>query len=249
MTQKGWIDYIRFKTRTSSTTFPDAEALAIGNPIKDRLCIKVLKVNEDYFGMPQTTDLLATDTTREYPFPIEFINQMKRIEANLKKDSDSDDNWVVINEVDMNFHKHTSDETSIQATYGLDEDSAFFEIFRGSIWILSGEIEDDVTAGLKLWSFDYPANITDLSDDDDDMSVDPSTTTLGVPRALHLPWADAVVIAYKESRDKPIPLSQYEQNWDAHFLDALDTLRNTNLDRAVTVGVPSESGSDDGYEN
>ena len=248
MTQKEFATYIRYGTRTDSTTFPDAEILSIANPIKDYLAGEIEGVNEDYFGMPQTTDLLKTDTTREYPFPPEFLNRLKRIEANLLPDDTYDDNWVTLNEVDMNFHKHTSDEATIQASFGWDEDSAFYEIFRGSIWLLTGEIEDDVTAGLKLWSFDYPADIDDLSDDTDDMSVDPSTTTLGFPKAFHQLWADAVVIEYKSNRDKPIPLTKREERWEFYLGRALDSIKNTNRDHAVVTGVPSEEANDEGYE-
>ena len=79
-----------------------------------------------------------------------------------------------------------------------------------------------------------------------DMSVDPSTTTHGIPKELHELWARGVVIDYKESREKPIPLTERELKYEFDKQKAIETLKHGNLDREVIGTLPpaSDRGND-----
>ena len=70
------------------------------------------------------------------------------------------------------------------------------------------------------------------------MSVDPSTTTHGVPRVLHEIWARGVAIDYKESREKPIPLTEREQSYNNDLDEAIALLKMGNKDREIISQVP-----------
>ena len=48
----------------------------------------------------------------------------------------------------------------------------------------------------------------------EDMSADPSTTSHGMPREAHEIWARSVIIEYKNSKEKPIPLTEKELNYE-----------------------------------
>lgn len=241
MTPKKFADYVRLKTKTNSTTFTDTNLLLLANIFKDDMAKEIIKTNEDYFGTPQTTDLVADQ--REYPMPVETLNSMKYLEAKL-----DGTNWLHLNELDLNSYSRTTDESAITTNFSNNLDECFHDIFRGSLWIYSGTITN-VTGGLKLWSFDWPADISDLSDDTDDMSKDPSTTTHGFPRAFHELLARRVIIEKKNMGDKPIPLTEHEQKFDYDFQQALDSLRPANLDRAVTGALPDKDDvGDDGYD-
>ena len=74
-----------------------------------------------------------------------------------------------------------------------------------------------------------------------DMSQDPSTTTHGIPRELHEIWARGVIIDWKSSREKPIPLSEKEQVYGIDLVKAINSLKPQNLDRNFTFQLPSAS--------
>ena len=74
-----------------------------------------------------------------------------------------------------------------------------------------------------------------------DMSIDPSTTTHGIPRELHELWARGVIIDYKGSREKPIPLSEQELSYRVDLEKAIETLKQGNLDREVIGALPPAS--------
>ena len=75
------------------------------------------------------------------------------------------------------------------------------------------------------------------------MSVQPSTTTHGMPREAHEIWARSVVIDYKNSKEKPIPLTEKELKYDADLQLVLNAIKGTNLDRQNTGQVPYNDGS------
>jgi len=70
-----------------------------------------------------------------------------------------------------------------------------------------------------------------------------------MPRAVHQLLADGVIIDWKESREKPIPLSERELAYEVRVRQAIKTLRHGNLDREVLGHLPG-SGEiwDDGYD-
>jgi len=232
MTPAKLATYVRYKTKTNSTTFPDAEILAYMEVRQDEMARKILSVDEDILLVPMTTSLVANQ--REYPFDDDIISRIKRVEVKL-----DGTNFIPLYEIDLTSIKvPISTENDITNQFENEKGNAFYDLLRKSIYIYSGTITE-VTDGLKAWINTYPTPITDLSSTTD-LSEDPSVTTHGIPRALHGMWAKGVIIDYKESREKPIPLSENERNYDKDLATATSTLKRGNYDREVIGHVPTK---------
>lgn len=231
MTLTQFVNYIRYHTKTNSTTFPDADILALANPIKDDLAKEILRANEDIFGMEYLRDLVAGQ--REYSLPNELLNQIKYVEAKL-----DGTNWKKLTETDLSQYGYPTDETNIRYYYSGKYN---FDIFRNSLWILNGDAIISVVEGLKLWAIQFPEDLTTLSGSTD-MSVPTSNITVAMPKVSHEIWARKIIIAYKESKEKPIPLTEREQIVDKDLTLMLNSLRGLNLDRAVQATIPKDDG-------
>lgn len=233
MTFAKFASLIRYYTKTNSTTFTDAEILALANIIKDDMAVEIGKrVGEDYFGLRFTRDLVADQ--REYELPAELMSRIKYVEAKL-----DGSNWTKLDETDLIQYQGTTDEATIRLNYAHRRPA--FDMWDKSIFIFSGSQITNVTDGLKLWAIMYPADFTDLSLTTE-MSTNPSTTSHGFPREFHHLLATAVSIAYKQNQSRPIPLSTQEQNYDKDFMDKIDALKGANEDRNFTLTVPYDDG-------
>ncbi len=223
---------VRYYTGTNSTTFTDADILMLANVAKDDIASALQQRDEDYFGMEFTADLVAGQ--REYPLPDEVLNAIKRVEAKLDGTG-----WSKLSEFDLVGHSRPTDEDGIRESFsGL---APQFDLFRRSLVIYSGDAVIGVAGGLKLWAIVYPADLADLTGTVD-MSVDPTPTTHGIPRQVHELIARRVSIAYKSSRDKPLPLSEKELKYDSDLETALEELSGANLDRVVSARLPETVG-------
>lgn len=225
--------YIRFKTHTDVVTFSDTNIKLLANIFKDEMAVRILGANENYFGLPMVTNLVADQ--REYPLDITVAGQFKFIDIQL-----DGTNWSRIYETDFNLENFAIQETNIRAA--MTGRKPEFALFRGSLWILSDTAIINVTNGLKIWAFIWPADFTDLTSSTE-MATAPSSTTHGWPRQFQELLARKVIVAYKESRDKPIPLTESERSWEKDFLDMLDGIQHPNLDRSVLATVPVDDGS------
>jgi hypothetical protein len=225
---------IRYKTHTNTTTFTNTDILLLANTFKDDIAAEIAKCNEDYFGMEYLADLKVAQ--REYALPDDLLNNIKRVEAKL-----NGTDWKILNETDFNLESFTTEETAITEAFSGREPG--FELFRRSLWILNDSAIIDVTAGLKLWCIIYPADFTDLTLATD-MSIDPSNTSHGFPRQFHELLARRVIIDWKSNREKPIALTEHEQNYEYDLKKALDAIKEMNLDRTVIASTPSDDGSD-----
>jgi hypothetical protein len=232
--------YVRYKTRTNSTTFTDDEILALMKIRQDEIARSILEVDEDILLIPQTTDLV--EDQRTYTFPDDILARIKRVEAKL-----DGTNWLKLYPMDMTEFGYALTESNITTYYSNVEGEAYYDIYRKSLYLMTGSIID-VTDGLKIWTNTYPAVITDLSGTTD-MSTDPSTSTHGIPRELHEIWARGVIIDYKESREKPIPLSEREQKYEYDKMKVIYAMRNQDLDREVIGHLPSASDRGNNGEN
>jgi len=236
MTPTALASYVRLKTRTNSTTLTNADLIILANVVKDKLVARALEADEDLFLVPTYLNLVLNQ--REYPLHSDLLSRIKRVEAKL-----DGTNFIKLYEFDLPQYKGViSTEADIVAHFGNLEKMAFFDIMRNSIWIYSGTITA-VTAGLKIWLNTQVADITSMVATTD-MSVDPSTTTHGVPRALHKVLGDGMVIEWKGSREKPIALNQMEQKHDLEIDRAVACLKRANYDRDTIGLVPEDDGSE-----
>lgn len=225
---------VRKKTRTNSTTFTDADLLLYANTFKDEIAEMLSKeVGEDIFGLRLTRDLVANQ--REYDLPADVMARIKYIEAKL-----DGTNWVTMHETDLHEYGKTTDEsTIIEAYQGKD---AQFDLWDHSFFILSADAIISVTDGLKLWAILFPADFTDLTSTTD-MSTNPSTTSHGFPRQFHELLARRISIEWKSNRDKPLPLSEQEQNYDKDLRDKIGSMKDANLDRSTEASIPYNNGT------
>lgn len=228
--------YIRYHTKTDATTLTDAELVSMANLRKDEIAKEIAKTNEDIFGMYYYRDL--EEDVREYSFPAQILSNIKGVEAKV---ANGGTEFKKFDEFDMTQYRGTTQEANIRLAFS---GKYQFDIFRKSLWLYTGEAILDVEDGIKLWAIQYPADLTtEKLASTDDMSVDPSTTTHGMPREVHGVWATSVIIDYKNSKEKPIPLTEKESNYEFDLKKALDSLRGTNLDRQNQGSVPYNDGS------
>lgn len=226
---------VRYYTKTDSTTFTDANIVLLANTFKDRMADEILSVNEDYFGLEELADLEVNE--REYPLPADCIG-LKLVEAKL-----DGTNWKRLDEADYNLETFTTDEAAIVAAFA--NRNPAYELFRGSLWILSDAAIAAVTDGLKIHCFVYPAKFTTANlSSSTEMSAHPTVTSFGWPRQFHELLARRVAIAYKQNRDKPLALNDFERNFAQDFAMALESIRNVNLDRSVRATTPADNGED-----
>ena len=230
---------------TNSTIFSDANLIDLINRKKIEIAKAVESADEDYFGTFELDNLKATSTTdftlREYPLPNDWLEQIKGVEA--KPDGT---NWLRLLPFDYNMYERTTDEATILNNFSNNQGEAYYDLFRGSIWLYTGEIEEEVVNGIKLYGFVYPDDVDDL-ENETDLSV-PSSTGAAIPQSFHDLWLDACVIEWKSSHDKPLPLTEREMLYQVNLDAAVRQLRGTNKDYGIEVGLP-DTNDNDGYNN
>ena len=237
MTSTEFAAYVRQKTKTNSTTFTDAEILALTVPAQDDIAKEVIKANEDFFGLEVIRNI--TVSQRNYAFASELI-QIKILQAKL-----NGTDWEVLDEYDNNTLRINTDNTSIKkffSDYGNVYNPGYF-LFGSEIIILNDSDISAVTDGLKMWAIFWPTKLTSLSGSDD-MSVRPSATGVGFPRQFHEILARRVIIEWKESQDPPVKLTARELKYDNDLQEALDSIKGLNLDRSVEATTPYDDGQD-----
>jgi hypothetical protein len=235
MTFANFATLVRYYTKSNSTTFTDADMLVLANIFKDDIAGRIGKeVGEDYFGLRFETNLVAGQ--REYQLPSEVMSRIKYVQAKL-----DGTNWEKLNETDLSTYGEAVDEDTIELTYA--EKDPEFDLWDQSIYLLSGDAITAVTDGLKLWAIIFPADFTSLTSTDD-MSTNPDDESHGFPRQFHELLARRISIAYKSSKDRPIPLSEKEKLYEVDLQLQLETMKDANLDRNVVPSVPVNDGSD-----
>jgi len=230
---------IRHKTRTNTSTFTTDDIIDVANLIKDEIVQAVIKQDEDYFVMPFLRDLRAGQ--KEYYLPNRMLANIKQLEIDI----DGDGKYSEGTEVDLNMQKRHYIRTDDSEFQEIDAgDKVAYRLSRDSLILVTNETIIDVYDGLRLHCLAYPK---DLESGDEaktiDMSVDPTSTEFGIPRAIHGIWLRKVTKWYKESREKPIPLDEDEKMVDQKFEDFLATLSPQNLDREDVGEVPYDDGT------
>jgi hypothetical protein len=241
MTPAEFKEYVHFKAGTDDNSFPDSKILLLAGIHMDKLAQIIVKDgNEDYFGMPLTTDLEAN--RREYYFESEILNQLKYVEAKLDGSK-----FIPLFELDLNTYQRSTDEDVITSIFSNDEGNAFFDIFRGALKIYSGTVSA-VSGGLRVWSFTYPKHITDLTSGID-MSVPASTTDHGFPRSFHDILARLVAREYKRQNKMPLDEDETEVVMKRDIDKALETIKDINLGRSIVGRLPDASKrGNEGYD-
>lgn len=220
---------IRIRTGTNSTTYTDANLLVDLGNAQDEICSAIVERNDRYFLIPAKDDLVANQ--REYAQPDSVLNHIHKVECKFS----SSDSRIPLVPVKEYYGSET--ESEIVKKYANTEGEAYYTIRRRAIFILSGTISS-VTDGLRIWYNKYPTALSDLSLTTD-LTVDPSTTTFGVPRQFHELWARLVVLEWKGRQPKPKPLNAREQNYANDLETALASIASSDNALEVIGTLPA----------
>jgi len=86
-----------------------------------------------------------------------------------------------------------------------------------------------------------------LTDDTNDLAVDPTTTSHGIPKQFQKILGDLVSKDYKQNLDRPLSLNESELTVEKRIQDALSALRRSNFDQEIKSVLPEMPG-DNGFE-
>lgn len=230
--------YIREQTKTDSVTFTDAKLLTFANKVKEELAGDIVaNVDENYFDMELFRDLEAG--TRGYTFANDVLKHQKYCSAKL-----NGTDWTYLEETFFSeFTTPMREESYIKAKYAGNK--AQFYISGRELFLLSDADIIAVSGGLKMIAEVYPEDLVagDLSADVD-LSIPSSNTEHRLPRQVHPFWATKIIIEWKSSQDKPIPLTQQEQRVAADLLAVYEKLEKRNAVRSFQATVPKDDGQD-----
>lgn len=236
---------IRYYTRTNTTTLPDAELLVLENDVKDELAAILVQRNEQVFVIPQLGDLVASSVTaREYSLPDDVLGGLVTVQAAFITASPLD--YVPAIPYPGGMVQLTQDLNGLTEAKIVNKFSnqiPKYVLTRRGIYLLSGTIIA-VTSGLKILSRIFPADLASVSGSTD-LSVDPTTTSFGMPRVLHELWARRASIVWKSSRPKPIELSPLEKTYEPDLERMLETLELDDDQEEIIGTVPSDGN---GYQ-
>src|SRR3990167_6472842 len=233
---------IRYYTKTSTATFSNGDMLPIVNSSKDELAGLAVIKNEDLFIVPSTVPLVAsTVTAREYPLPDDMLNELVTVEIGLK---DTDNTvYVPVRPYPGGMQQLLIDLNGItesKITDYFNNEKPRYILTRRGLYILSGSITSTHVTNanlLKLRYRLYPADLANLTGSAG-LQVDPTTTSFGVPISLHELWARRVSIIWKQSRPKPIPLSDFEKLYNSDLQVSLNGLAKNDLGQELFATVP-----------
>lgn len=195
---------VRYKTRTNSTTFTDADMLVLVNLFKDEISSMIVERNNGMFLIPATFDLVADQ--REYALGDDVLNRIHKLELKFTSTTSRFPSEYIKD------YRGSETESEIIKHFSNVEGEFAHTIRRRALLILSGTISA-VTNGGRLWYHAYPADLANLTGSAG-LEVDPSTTTFGFPRQFHELLARRVAIEYKGRQPKPIPLNKSEAQYD-----------------------------------
>ena len=220
---------IRKYTGTTSTTYTDAQALADVNVVKDEIAAQIAQRNPQKFIIPATFDLVAsTVTAREYSFPSDVLNHIVTLELAL--DTAQPTVFVPCTPYPGGLQKLLRDLNGIteaKITNLFTNEEPHYVLQRDGILILSGTISA-LSGGGKLRYRLYPADLASLSGSTD-LSLDPTTTSFGMPKNFHELWARRTSIFYKTMRPNPMPLSALEKVYETDLKVQLDAISESDL--------------------
>lgn len=229
-------------TRTTSTTYTDANALVDTNNVKNEICSLISQKNQQIFLMTATDNLVAsTVTAREYALPDDVLNGIATIEAAFE--SASPTVFVPVLPYPGGIHRlmrEINGITESKITNAFSNETPRYILTRRGIYILSGTISA-VTSGLRLRYTLYPADLANLTGNTG-LHINPTTTSFGVPLQFHELWARRVSIVYKQQQPKPIPLSDYEKSYPADLQNQLDAISNDDLGGEIFGSIPKDTG-------
>lgn len=252
MTPLNFASKIRKDTKQTTTSLTDSDILLLANPIKDSLSDLIAQrdIGGNYFVIPTLLNLTASQ--REYALPDDVLDHIYSLEIAFTNtlNSFSEIQYILSNHDDFRKWGVSRIEANIQAHYGNSRGNVAHEIQRRSIYILSGAIDattlgsSTITSGIRIRYRSYAADLTALTDNTTDMSVDPSTTSLGFPRQFHELWARACAIEWKAQHPGAVPQTSLEANYANDLELKLQAMNTPDLSDETIGRIPEDTGED-----
>lgn len=240
MTGTTFATYIRKLTKTNSSTFTDADLVSFANVCKDDIAEQIVaNVDENYFDL--ILDRNLEEDIRDYSLPDNILKHLRYVSAKLDGTTPERLTEAFLSQ----FQNPILEETQLKEIYAMRKPQ--FLIQGESIRILSGQDITAVDNGLTIVAEVYPADLTtDSLSAVTDLSIPENDTAHALPRAVHKVWAEMVSAEFKQSKDRPIPLTQTEQLVQINLLEAFKKLGKRNAARSFKATVPTVGGH--GYD-
>lgn len=225
----------RTLTRQNSTTFTDQMLVDFVNLSKAEIEGDIVNADEGFLEMTAYTDMVAGQ--RVYELPSDLLNRIVKLEIKL-----NGTNYLRAREIDFNLVEYST-ATEADIAQNSSDSPVTYSIYRGSLYIWSATAMTAVSQGLRLYYNVSPHEwtTTDLVSVVD-ISIDPTTTDVGMPQEFHPILLYKVTRMFKLTRDIPLELNTEEQNVMNMFATALSNYQNANRDRIMVGQIPVDYG-------
>ena len=260
MTPLIFANKIRSYTKQSTTSLTDADILLLANPIKDSMAelIASRDIKGNYFVIPTLVDLVAGQ--REYALPDDVLDHLYSIEVAFSQlvpipyvlAFPDDFRRLGLSRTEANIQaNYTNGGGSLGNTFGLNMSQVVgpnYEIQRRAFYLLSGAIDSTtlggatVPSGIRIRYRVYPADLAALTDNTTDMSIDPTTTTFGMPRQFHELWARACAIEWKSAHPGAVPPTQLDAQYPNDLEAKLSGIEENDLSSEIIGRIPYDNG-------
>ena len=234
MTPNELQSHIHYKLHTVEADFTSTTMLRVINSKLVDICGKITKAKQGILGTWGQLDLV--EDQREYPLPTDLINHLKAVYVML-----DGTNLTRAIPCDINDVKDLINQEA-KITNKYSNTKPYYYIYRNSIFILSGSI-DDVTDGIQYWYSNLLEPIPNLTEAVEDLSVSTdktSTPKQGLPTQFHELLARATIIEHKDTEE--IPLTKKELSFDKDLEEKIDELTPMNLDEEFLASFPEDNG-------
>ena len=240
MTPLAIANLARYYTKTNTTTFTNADMLALANAFKDEISSLIVERDAGYFDIPCTFNLIADQ--RHYALGDNLLNRLHKVEIKFSASDARQPAYFVKD------YLGSETESEIVKQFTNAQDGFAYTIRRRALYILSGTITA-VTDGVRTWSFIWPADLTDMTANTVSMEVDPSTTTFGFPRQFHELLARKIAIVWKETQPKPVALTKHERSYSFDLEAQLDAISTMDKSAEVIGDTPNAADlGNDGHD-
>lgn len=197
--------------RRNASNISDSDILLYANRIKNKIAETIVaNTDEFYFDLEDSRDLVGVNEEyptgkRTYAIPRHMI-KVHYVAAKL-----DGENWTKLNEYRFSqFDGALLEEDVIKKTFA--GKAPRFYLSGREITILSGKEIIDVDGGFKVKVSVYPENLTQADLLTNEPLIYPSNNKAHrLPQAVVGYWQDMVIISWKQSRQKPLALTQQER--------------------------------------
>lgn len=220
---------LRTHTGTDDVTLPKETIAAFVNSELEGFSILATLPNlqETYLG--KTIPMNLANDTREYTIPNNVI-RTHNIEINYGGI------WVRMKEISLERMDAAINEEEVQKFF--KNRLPMYSIYGGKYYIWTPDPITELIGWLKIYASVYPTEF-DENDFEENNIVEMSEVN-ELPRQFHQVLQKRVIISYKESRDKPIPLTQSEQMYKGDLETVLKSMRVINTARRYKMSEPKD---------